>query len=103
MTAAHALAGLLLLGACTTANIDLADGTTVHFTRFATDVGFELRDPAGNVVTYSSNPSDVAQQRITDSLVKALALASGRPPIQWMLPNPTRACSAEVGPAEAGW
>jgi hypothetical protein len=66
------LSAFFLLGGCTTADITLPDGTTVHFSRMWTDAAIQLT--ADGDFVYSSNASDVAQQQAINSLLKALGL-----------------------------
>jgi hypothetical protein len=68
-----ALFSTIALGGCTSATIDLPDGTHVAFQRMWTDAAISFDD--GGFV-YSSNASDVAQQATLDALLKALGLAT---------------------------
>lgn len=70
----RALAALLLLAGCTTATVDLADGTKVQFTRFWSEADLELTPDS---LHYSSSPSAVAAQNSQDLLARALAAALG--------------------------
>ena len=67
------LALLAALSGCTTATIDLPDGTHVQFSRLWTDAAISL-DAEG--FTYSSDASDVAQQKTLDLLLRVLGLAA---------------------------
>ena len=68
------LALLVALSGCTTATIDLPDGTHVSFQRMWTDAAISVN--ADGSMTYSSDASDVAQQKTLDLLLRALGLAS---------------------------
>lgn len=91
MTRAALLALVALVG-CTTAKIDKrADGSvTVEFTRTMTDAAVDVTPER---LSYSSNPSSVAQQNITDALVSALGVAVGARPLAPLAspPMPVRA------------
>ena len=64
---------VLAIGGCTTATIDMPDGTHVSFQRMWTDAAISFNETG---FVYSSNASDVAQQATLDALLKALGLAS---------------------------
>ena len=67
---------IIILSACTTANVKLPDGTQVSFTRSWTDAYVAVDQ---NGMVYSSSPSAAAQQATIDVLLKALGtLASDR-------------------------
>ena len=82
---------LLALAGCTTATVELPDGTHVAFTRFATDAALRL---GPDTIDYSSSPSAAAQQQMTDTLVRAVGLlvassgAPTRPPMPARLSSP---------------
>ena len=67
-----ALLALALLAGCTTANVELQDGSHIQFTRFATDAAVKV-DKDG--LSYSSSPSAVVQQQTLDMLSQLLATA----------------------------
>jgi hypothetical protein len=67
-----ALLVLVALAGCTTAEVELADGTHVRFTRFATDAAMQLNQQG---LTYSSSPSEVAQQNALDLVGQVLGVA----------------------------
>ena len=67
------IALLAALSGCTTATIETSDGTKIYFYRAWTDAAISI-DETG--FTYSSDASDVAQQRTLDLLLRVLGLAA---------------------------
>ena len=67
-----AIAAVAALAGCTQATVSLPDGTSVRFTRFASEADLIL-SPDG--LHYSSSPSAVAQQNALELVGQALGVA----------------------------
>ena len=67
-----AIAAAAAMAGCTQATVSLPDGTSVSFTRFASEADLIL-SPDG--LHYSSSPSAVAQQNALDLVGQALGVA----------------------------
>ena len=85
------------LAGCTQATVSLPDGTSVRFTRFASEADLIL-SPDG--LHYSSSPSAVAQQNAQALLGQVLGLAlRGAVPAPYAQPQalPMRLRASEAG------
>jgi hypothetical protein len=75
-------AALLLLAGCTTADIEVTSEegilAKVHFTRFASSVGFSM-SPEG-VITYTSSPETQAANDLAASLLNLSRAVAGPVP-----------------------